>query len=88
MTEVSLTTMETFLAQRLQEHGVDIYPGDEYPSYRDRLGCAILRSRYGDVIAGRHEGKPETYSALFERIYGVALKDIPRPLAQRAREAS
>jgi hypothetical protein len=69
---------ETFLLERLKQHGVDVYAGGPFECLRDRLGTAIIENRFGMVIVGRSNGKPESYEALFERIYGVKLKDVPR----------
>lgn len=69
---------ELWLADRLKQHGVDIYAGGEFASFRDRLARAIITNKFGTVIAGRHEKKPESYGELFERIYGIKLNDVPR----------
>lgn len=75
---------EGWLINRLKWHGVDIYAG-QYTCWRDRLGHSILNNRFGMVIAGRHNGKPETYEAVFERIYGITLKDLAKQSAKAAR---
>lgn len=70
---------ESWLLQRLQQHGVDVYsPKGPFSCLRDRLAQAILDNQFGPVVAGRHNGKPEAYSDLFQRIYGIKLTDAPR----------
>lgn len=65
---------ETWLANRLLQHGCDIYAGGPYATYVDRLGACIVRNRLQSVIVGRSPaGKPESYAQLFERIAGKAL---------------
>jgi hypothetical protein len=66
---------ESWLGQRLLEHGCDVYRyGPETDSYRERLRQTILDNGMGAVIVGRHDGKPETYAQTFERLYGEPLK--------------
>ena len=70
---------EEWLKDRLQAHGIDIYAsGDQFASFRERLAHAVAMNRYGSVIAGRHNGKPETYEQFVERALGIKLKDVPR----------
>ena len=69
------------LAERLKAHGIDIYAGGEYPSLRDRLAHAIVRERFGTVIAGRHDHRPETYGGWFERLYSCRAEQIARGAA-------
>ena len=67
---------EAWLSNRLQSHGVDIYAGGPFASLRERIAYVIVTNRYGAVVCGRHDGKPETYAEVFERIYGASL---PKP---------
>lgn len=82
--QVDLLALETdpegWLINRLKWHGVDIYAGS-YACWRDRIGNSILNNRFGMVVVGRHNGKPETYEQVFERIYNLKLKDVPRGTA-------
>lgn len=65
---------ESWLLQRLQQHGVDVYaPPGPFDCLRDRLAQAIVDNQFGTVVVGRHDGKPERYEQLFERIYGTKL---------------
>lgn len=64
---------ETWLADRLQQHGCDIYAGGPYEHHSDRLAAAITTNGMASVIVGRKDGKPETYAACFERICGRPL---------------
>lgn len=66
---------EAFLAERLKDHGCDIYVGGPYATYADRLGAAIVRNGRQTVIVGRNPDtrKPETYAQLFQRIAGKPL---------------
>jgi hypothetical protein len=75
---------ETWLLNRLTYQGLDVYVDKPFDTLRDRLAHAIREYRYGPIIAGRHNGKPETYEACFERIYGVKLKDCIKPPNQKA----
>lgn len=72
---------EAWLAERLRQHGCDIYASAEpYAIYADRLGACIVRNRLQSVIVGRNPAtsKPESYAQLFERIAGKALpKKLP-----------
>lgn len=75
---------ETWLANRLLQHGCDLYAGGPYASYADRLGAAIVRNGVQCVIVGRREGKPENYRQYFERVCSKALPktaDVPRGTA-------
>lgn len=73
---------EMWLAERLKAHGIDIYfPGD-FDALRDRLAYAIRTNRCESVIAGRRDGKPESYAQVFERVYGMKVEDVPRGAKQ------
>jgi hypothetical protein len=74
---------ETWLANRLLQHGIDIYAGGPYASYADRLGAAIIRNGIQCVIVGRKDGSPESYAKCFERIAGKPLE--PKPTKQKTR---
>lgn len=69
------TEAETWLANRLLQHGCDIYVGGPYATYADRLGACIVRNRMQCVVVGRNPAtrKPESYRQLFERIAGKKL---------------
>lgn len=70
---------ETWLLNRLKNHGVDVYAhGPVFDSLRERVATAIVENRFGLVVVGRHNGKPETYEALFERLFGLKLKDVAK----------
>lgn len=71
------------LLERLKHHGVDVYQGGPFNSLRDRLACMLIRERMSAVIVGRHNGRPENYGELFERVFGVKLKDVPTQQPQR-----
>lgn len=65
---------EAWLTERLKDHGINLYAdGPIFPHFRDRLRKVITDNRIGPVIVGRREGRPESYSACFERLYGEAL---------------
>lgn len=65
---------ESSLATRLELFGV-IFDGDTTPAIRaERARVAIAEARLAMVIAGRTlSGKPETFSDLYQRIYGQKL---------------
>lgn len=75
---------EDWIGRRLLEHGCDLYLAGDFPTYRDRLRAAIVANGIGLVIIGRHDGRPETYSACFQRLYGEPLV----PKAKRAGKAA
>lgn len=66
---------ENGLLERLKQQGLDVYMDGEFDCMRDRLAHVIRAYRYAPIIVGKRNGKPESYEQLFERIYGVALKD-------------
>lgn len=68
---------ETWLAERLKARGIDIYASkQEFGSFGNRLAHAIVSNRYGPIVAGRHNGKPETYEQFVLRALGIKLKDV------------
>jgi len=71
---------ETWLANRLLDHGIDIYLDGAFPTYLDRLGAAIVANGIQRVIVGRKDGKPEMYSTCFERIAG---KPLPKAVTAK-----
>lgn len=74
---------EQFLLERLKDHGVDVYaPAGPFECLRDRLAQVIVDNRFGSVVAGRHNGKPERYEDLFQRIYGTKLPAQKREAVQ------
>ncbi len=84
---------EQWLAERLKDHGIDIYVGDAYPTYADRLGAAIVRNGIQCVIVGRNpDRKPESYASFFERIVGKRLPkkvdDAPRGTVPNTTQAT
>jgi len=65
---------EAWLAQRLGEHGAGVFTGiTDRDVRRERIRAAILEHGLTEVIVGRHEGKPQTYAQVFERLYGTPL---------------
>jgi hypothetical protein len=65
---------EAWLAQRLGEHGAGIFTGlTDRDVRRERIRAAIVEHGLEAVIVGRHEGRPETYAQVFERLYGTPL---------------
>lgn len=76
---LSTIRAEDWLLNRLTEQGIDVYAGaGPYKNLRDRLAQAIVVNRYGPVVAGRHNGKPETYEQFVLRVFDIKLKDVPR----------
>ena len=70
---------ETWLAERLKQHGCDIYAGGSFEHFRDRLRATILANRMQCVILGRNKaGSLENYAQAFERVYGEALVEKVR----------
>jgi len=73
---VGLTTQtEDWLVARVRDHGghavlEDILTTEER---RERVREAILRNGLSSVLVGRKGGKPETYAAAFQRLYGTKL---------------
>lgn len=65
---------ERWLAKRLGEHGAGIFTGlTDRDVRRERIRAAIVEHGLEAVIVGRHEGRPETYAQVFERLYGTPL---------------
>jgi hypothetical protein len=66
---------EVYLTRRLGEHGAKIFEGDTTPqARRERFRSAIVTHGLDYVIVGRNaQGKPETYAALFERLFNDPL---------------
>lgn len=77
---------ESWLANRLKDHGCDIYNGGPYEHYADRLAACIVRNGMACVIIGRKDGKPESYAACFERIFGRPL--VPKVSRKLAKEGA
>lgn len=76
---------EDWLLERLKHHGVDLYTGS-FPTFRDRIGHAIVTYQLASVVAGRGaDRKPETYAQVFERIYGIPLPSVPRGTQHEAK---
>lgn len=64
---------ETWLANRLLDHGCDLYAGS-HVTYGERIRQTILTNGMGCVVVGRRDGKPENYAQVFERMYGLPLE--------------
>lgn len=65
---------DAWLAKRLGEHGAGIFTGLTDPDIRrERFRTVILERGIAMVIVGKHDGRPESYAQLFERIYGEPL---------------
>lgn len=76
---------EAWLAERLKDHGCDIYAGEGYATYLDRLGACIVRNGLTHAIVGRKDGKPESYAVCFARIAGKPLpKKVDMPKSSQA----
>lgn len=65
---------ETWLANRLLDHGCDLYAGSSHVTYGERIRQTILTNGMGCVVVGRRDGKPENYAQVFERMYGLPLE--------------
>lgn len=72
---------EDYLKSRLESHGIDIYAGGPYATYRERLAAAIVRNGIATVVLGRKDGKLEDYQTAYQRIFG-------EPLVPRAKRAT
>jgi hypothetical protein len=76
---LSLFRAEDWLLNRLKEQGIDVYASNgQFNRLRDRLAQVIVENRYGPVLVGRHNGKPETYEQFVLRVFDIKLKDVPR----------
>jgi len=66
---------ESWLAERLRQHGAWIFDGVTDRDERcKRARSAIQAHELAAVIAGRgRDGKPETYSEVFARVYSEKL---------------
>lgn len=64
---------ELWLAHRLGQFG-HVFGGVTDPAIRkQRIREAIREGAHETNIAGRRDGKPETFAEIFERIYGESL---------------
>lgn len=72
---------ESFIVRRLKDHGREVFTGVSDPATRrERIRAAILEGGLEYAILGRNlAGKPETYAAAFERLYGEPLQHINPP---------
>jgi hypothetical protein len=78
---------ETWLAERLKQHGCDLYAGGPFEHFRDRLRATILANRMQAVLLGRNKtGALENYAQAFERLYGEPL--VPRGTNNTKRQTS
>lgn len=69
--------VETWIARRLGEPGLfaGVTTADER---RERVRELIVSRQLHLAIAGRNpQGKPETWAALFARVYGRPLEAVP-----------
>ena len=66
---------EAFIVRRLADHGRQVFTGVTDPAIRrERIRQAILDGKLEAAIIGKNAaGKAETYSQLFERLYGEPL---------------
>lgn len=65
---------ELWLIGRLRNHVAQIFTAETDPdTRRERLRRAIVNAELDDIIVGKHDGKPENYAQVYERIYGVPL---------------
>lgn len=81
-------TAEFWLFDRLKLNGVDVYVDGNFESLRDRLAFVISTNGVADEIAGgRRAKRPETYAAVFIRIYGIPLPAIAPRRKQKAARA-
>ena len=69
---------EQWLSERLQRHGVDVYAGGPFETLRERFAHASVSFQCADDLAGRRDGRIESFGQVFERIYGVKPNDVPR----------
>jgi len=75
---------ETDLLERIKYFGADVYAGT-FATLRDRIAHTIVEHRIETVIAGRGpDGKAETLSQAFKRLYGQTLPNVTRGTRQRA----
>ena len=66
--------LEAWVCDRLQLR--DLFAGvTSTETRRDRLKVVLLERGLVESIAGRFDGKPITWRALFERLYHVSLTD-------------
>lgn len=69
---------EMWLAKRLGTHGVAVFGGvTDRPQRIERIRKAICENHLEEVICGRRDGKPSTYTQAFERLYGEHLNGNP-----------
>ena len=75
MSQFSSLDGELFLVRRLGQHGHRVFTGDTAPNERRaRMRRAILEAGLDCTIVGKNRsGKPETFAALFERLYSEPL---------------
>jgi len=71
---------ELWFVKRLKDHGKDVFLGDTTAEIRkERIRQAILERGCDVAIIGRSvNGKPETYSAAFERLFKEPLESKPK----------
>lgn len=75
---------ESWLLERILTFGADVYAGN-FPTLRERIGHALVEHGMATVIAGRGpDGKAETFSQAFRRIYGQSLPNVPRGTKREA----
>ncbi len=65
---------ELWLANRLKQHGPDVFQGLTTREDRmQRIRSAITSNQLSSVVVGKKDGKPETYAECFQRLYGEPL---------------
>jgi predicted kinase len=66
-----LLEAETWLASRIRHHGgaVVLDGAPDAEQRRERIREAILANGLSSVLVGRKNGRAETYSACFARLY-------------------
>lgn len=65
---------ETWLLNRLIQHGCDPYVIADFPSLGERIRHTIIANGMHTAIVGRRNGRPENYRDCWERMYGLPLE--------------
>lgn len=84
---------ESWLANRLKNHGCDIYAHDPQAPWLDQLGACIVANGMQCVIMGRNRetNKPESYAQCYQRLAGKPLpkkSDVPRGTSNTQHQTS
>jgi hypothetical protein len=66
---------EMWLANKLGQHGVDVFTGDtDQDTRKQRFREAIFGAQLASVVIGKNkQGNPETYESCFARLFGEPL---------------